>query len=398
MFAGFNTAFLPMHWTGLYGMPRRVHTYAAETGWGDLNMISTLGAFVFALGVALVLVDLAFNLRPSLTGGSGNPWRASTLEWLPNDYYVPLSVPRVTSRDPLWDQPGLQDDTQRGRGYMPGSVTRQRETLITSPVEGEPQSVLRLPGPGLAPILAAVGTAGFFLLLTVAQVTLAVVSGLAAVAATIVWLWPSDPGPEPGPVDIGHGQVVPVYETGTSSHSFWAMVVLLLVAASLYLSYVFSYLYTWTAAPQVWPAPHLLPPLRHGALSGALLVLGSGTLLWAGRLLAQERGRGFALALVMATVCLAASLAVDLAARLDAGQRPDREAHDALTYMGIVLQGQLVAALVLMTAYCLARRMAGKLHAGRRNTFDNTSVLFHYACAQGLLGLALTHGFPRLVG
>src|SRR5690606_4534019 len=47
-FIGFNVAFLPMHLTGLLGMPRRVFTYGAERGWDTLNLISTIGAFVFA--------------------------------------------------------------------------------------------------------------------------------------------------------------------------------------------------------------------------------------------------------------------------------------------------------------------------------------------------------------
>src|SRR5690606_37512126 len=50
-FAGFNVTFLPMHLTGLLGMPRRVFTYGADRGWELLNMVSTIGAFVFAAGL-----------------------------------------------------------------------------------------------------------------------------------------------------------------------------------------------------------------------------------------------------------------------------------------------------------------------------------------------------------
>src|SRR3546814_3271370 len=53
MFAGFNVAFLPMHLTGLLGMPRRVFTYPAGLGWDGLNLVSTLRAFVLALGLAV---------------------------------------------------------------------------------------------------------------------------------------------------------------------------------------------------------------------------------------------------------------------------------------------------------------------------------------------------------
>src|SRR5207244_2844627 len=40
----FNLTFMPMHWTGLLGMPRRVYTYGPELGVTELNQISTIGA------------------------------------------------------------------------------------------------------------------------------------------------------------------------------------------------------------------------------------------------------------------------------------------------------------------------------------------------------------------
>src|SRR3546814_20676488 len=75
MFAGFHVAFLPMHLTGLLGMPRRVFTYPAGLGWAGLNLVSTLGAFVLAPGIPVVAVDM---LCPS--GGrpyaGRHPWPA----------------------------------------------------------------------------------------------------------------------------------------------------------------------------------------------------------------------------------------------------------------------------------------------------------------------------------
>src|SRR5688500_16936263 len=46
MFVGFNVAFLPMHITGLRGMPRRVFTYPSGLGFDTLNLVSTIGAFI----------------------------------------------------------------------------------------------------------------------------------------------------------------------------------------------------------------------------------------------------------------------------------------------------------------------------------------------------------------
>jgi len=50
MFLGVNVTFLPMHITGLIGMPCRVYTYPVGTVWDALNLISTLGAFMIAAG------------------------------------------------------------------------------------------------------------------------------------------------------------------------------------------------------------------------------------------------------------------------------------------------------------------------------------------------------------
>ena len=44
-------------------MPRRVYTYPAGMGWDSLNLITTIGSYLFALGVVLLLVNVAISLR-----------------------------------------------------------------------------------------------------------------------------------------------------------------------------------------------------------------------------------------------------------------------------------------------------------------------------------------------
>jgi len=79
-FIGFNLTFLVMHWTGLLGMPRRVYTYEAGLGWDLPNLVSSLGGFVMAIGLAAVLLDLVFHVRLGRQAPA-NPWNADTLEW-----------------------------------------------------------------------------------------------------------------------------------------------------------------------------------------------------------------------------------------------------------------------------------------------------------------------------
>ena len=61
MLSGFALTFVPMHLTGLRGMPRRVFTYPEGVGLDWLNLTSTVGAFVFATGFLVVVWDV---LRP----------------------------------------------------------------------------------------------------------------------------------------------------------------------------------------------------------------------------------------------------------------------------------------------------------------------------------------------
>src|SRR5207248_346515 len=79
-FVGFNLTFFPMHLLGLRGMTRRVYPYPPEAGWGNLNMVASLGAVLMIAGTAVFLVNVFRSRRVGALAGD-NPWGASTLEW-----------------------------------------------------------------------------------------------------------------------------------------------------------------------------------------------------------------------------------------------------------------------------------------------------------------------------
>jgi len=78
IFIGFNLTFFPQFVLGYLGMPRRYHVYPPE--FQVLNVMSSAGASILAVGYFLPLVYMIWSLRYGAVAGK-NPWRATGLEW-----------------------------------------------------------------------------------------------------------------------------------------------------------------------------------------------------------------------------------------------------------------------------------------------------------------------------
>ena len=394
MFIGVHVAFLPMHLTGFMGMPRRVYTYLPGRDWEVTNIISTAGAFLLAAGILLFLVDLVRNFRfAPAEGNAGNVYGGGTLEWLPTGLYSTRSIPVVASREPLWDDPDLCRDVAQGRYFLPGSATGHRETIITSPLLAEPQYLEIMPGPSGWPFLAAIFTAGFFLLLTVQAYGAGLASGALAVLSTLRWLWETDRPVAVKRADIGAGIVVPTYVTGPGTHGWWAMVVLLVVLGMIFLMAMFSYLYLYGIHPDFWippPAPEWLAGILAGYGAAILLALGArkllaqpGSTLWSPPTL-----------MLMAAAILVLAFAADLWSWHRSGLQPDASGQGATVYAFLGLQGILTAVAALMVLYLAARNSRGLVTRPSNNSFDLTTLFVVYTGAEGATAAALVRLFP----
>ncbi|HET8784609.1 MAG TPA: cytochrome c oxidase subunit I [Candidatus Limnocylindrales bacterium] len=130
---GFTLTFIPQYQLGVDGMPRRVADYAASTGWGSLNALSSVGAAILGLGTIPFFVAIVLALRKPETAGP-DPWEGNSLEWAtsspPPDHNF-VSLPPITSERPVFDErmrrQGIDPRTLRV-STGPGSHALQADT------------------------------------------------------------------------------------------------------------------------------------------------------------------------------------------------------------------------------------------------------------------------------
>jgi heme/copper-type cytochrome/quinol oxidase subunit 1 len=190
MFIGFNLGFFPMHIAGMLGMPRRIYTYADGLGWNTVNLITTIGAFVFAFGVLLLLINVWWSLRKGEVSGP-NPWGAYSLEWAmpsPPPSYNFLVIPGVVTRYPLWEE--QLGTKERSSIYAGPALDKGRETIGTTPHDADPELIMRMPGDSFAPFLVALTMMIAFYGALFSQWWLGALGTIGVIVFSIQWMWP----------------------------------------------------------------------------------------------------------------------------------------------------------------------------------------------------------------
>jgi cytochrome c oxidase subunit 1 len=187
LFIGFNITFFPQHQLGLMGMPRRVYTYPADVGWNTLNLISSLGAVLLALGGALFIYNVVRSVRSGAVAGD-NPWNADSLEWAttsPPPVYNFAELPVVQGRHALWDR-------TTPAPVVVGVRSDRREVLVTDVLEAEPVHRDVFPEPSMWPFVTAVFTSA--MLVAIIFTPWGLPMGAIPVAFSLIgWFWPKRP-------------------------------------------------------------------------------------------------------------------------------------------------------------------------------------------------------------
>ena len=191
MFSGFNVAFFPMHILGILGMPRRIYTYSDHLGWSTANLVISIGAYFFALGLLLFLVNVFRSYRHGALAGV-NPWGAASLEWSTSSPPPPYNfavIPIVASRYPLWED--MMDEGPERSSVGTGMLLDQgRETIGTTALDAEPAVILRMPGDSYLPFLLSLALTAIFVSALLHSPWGVGITALCTFIASVWWLWP----------------------------------------------------------------------------------------------------------------------------------------------------------------------------------------------------------------
>jgi cytochrome c oxidase subunit I+III len=397
MFIGFNVTFLPMHLTGLLGMTRRVYTYSADLGIDWLNLVSTIGSFVFAVGILAFALDFVLAWKWGHRAAAQNPWNAGTLEWatpVPPPNYNFASLPLVVDRDPLWSTPDLGSSIARGEHFLGVARDGAREMLGSNPLTGQPEYLLRLSVSSWWPMMAAAAVALAFIGVLAQLYWLSVLGTVALVLFAGGWLWTTGDRHAPLQLDVGRGLSLPIQYAAKNAPGWWGLIIFLLASASSFASVMFGYVYLWLRAP-AWPpeglavTPWLMPALAAGSLALSALPIAAAAVA-----MREGATARFRLWMLLGSALGLASLLASLAVF---AQMPSPGVHAYVSVSMVVLGFAVIhlAIALLINLYVMLRSRHGHVSAARPLEMRVANGFWQYSVAIGLIAAGLVHLFPR---
>ncbi|BBK39184.1 cytochrome c oxidase subunit I [Allostella sp. ATCC 35155] len=383
LFVGFNLTFLPMHLTGLLGMPRRVYSYAPDLGWDWLNLLSSVASFVMAMGFALFLADILLQRRFG-ERAPADPWQAGTLEWAmptPPPSYNFASQPDLSHPSP---SEALASEIAAGRHFLGFARNGWRETLAVEAASGRPDQVLLLPGPTLLPLWMGLATALFFVPALFGLYPLTLLGAVLVIGLTLAWLWSMGSRDDPPTVPVGRGLSIVAAPADRRSPLHWGLAAALVADGSLFAALGFGQAFLHLVAPNV-PADDPVPIGAAAILAAAGLAAAAGAA--AGSRVSQAR---LGIAAAGSALAMAGMLLLPLPAPTEHAQAAAANALAAF----VALHAGMASIAAL---YSLARLRAGYVSAVRDLALRNTALLAAYAAGTGILALALIHLLPLAV-
>jgi cytochrome c oxidase subunit I+III len=247
------------------------------------------------------------------------------------------------------------------------------------------------------PLVGALALGGFFILGTYHLWSLAIASLVVAIGIICYWLWTATAEhPEKERKDVGLGLSLPLYVAGSNSVGWWAVLITMLAVGTAFACLVFGYFFFWTIhedfPPDPSPGPHL-----GLTVAGAALLLAA----WAATLFARRSNRAGGstavyVALGGAIIGAAAGSAALLAGPWVSGLDPTLHVYPAIVWLLVIWCALHAVVGIIMLAFCIAARAAGRLTAKRGIDLANTALYWHFVAVTVAVTALVVAGFPRV--
>src|SRR5690606_18486936 len=127
-------------------------------GWDWFNLTSSVGGFIFAIGLVVIILDVILHFRFG-NKAPQNPWNADTLDWAtatPPGTYNFISIPTVKTRHPLWEDPNLPVEIAEGKYALVELDHGRRDIFGTDAVTAKVREIIHLPTNSWIPLQVAI--------------------------------------------------------------------------------------------------------------------------------------------------------------------------------------------------------------------------------------------------
>ena len=411
MFVGFNVAFFPMHISGLRGMPRRVYTYGTGLELETLNLVSTIGAFLFAAGAVLFVVNFVLSMRTGREAGP-DPWKSDTLEW--SESSPPQNaqfgrIPVVRSRHPMWDQSTLLpvegDDPEvvRAARQLDYAPSKWRGSLVVGSLDGRALAIAHLPRRSWWPFVMSLGFTTLFVSALLEIGWIAWIGLAVTLAAIVGWFWPQ----ETETVAIGElyheGEQernarieLPLAVGDRSANGYWGTCVLVAILMTSLATIAASYFYLGSGtSPQTGGS---LPPLGWAIAAAATSFVSIGVTRWLTHTVDEKAPAARRLPVVVGLVASAALTWLAFPVWRATGLVASESGY-ASSVLALVGFAGLVAASatgMFIAALLWAWRSPGDPRG--KGVALNSSLVAYSTAVTWLVTIVLVHLWPRIVG
>lgn len=136
-FVGVYLVFMPMHYVGIAGFPRRYYswtTFDAFSQFADLNKFISIAAILAFLGQFVFIFNFFYSIWRGRRA-TQNPWNSTTLEWttpiVPGHGNWPGEIPAVYRWPYDYSKPGAEED------FIPQNVPYSKTASSNLPYERE---------------------------------------------------------------------------------------------------------------------------------------------------------------------------------------------------------------------------------------------------------------------